>query len=175
MTGVQTCALPIYHGPDGLRAVAAQVHQRARSLAAAVGSLGLTQLNDAYFDTVRVGGVDAGTVRREAESARINFRYRSDGSVGVALDETTTDADLADIVRAFARAVGRAAPAIVERQDGSAFPDTLARRSTFLTHPVFHAHRSESAMMRYIRALEDRKSTRLNSSHSQQSRMPSSA
>ena len=148
----------VYHGPDGLRGIAARVHRLARSLEKTLRPLGVTQENGAYFDTVRLRGVQADRLRREAEAARLNFRYRADGDVGIALDETTSDEDLATIVAVVARAVGKPTPEVVRAGAAGVpsrgYPEALARRSEFLTHPVFHVHRSESGMMRYVRALE---------------------
>src|SRR6187397_1347751 len=99
----------VHHGPEGLTAIAQRVHGQAVSLAQALTSLGLTQTNAAYFDTLRVEGCDVAAVRAAAEAQQINFRY-ADGAIGVALDETVTDEDLAAIVAVFARVAGRPAP-----------------------------------------------------------------
>jgi glycine cleavage system P protein (glycine dehydrogenase) len=147
----------VYHGPDGLRAIARRVHAMAAALEETLVANGATQTNKAYFDTLHIGGIDAATVRREAQARAINFRYFSDGTIGISLDETTTTEDLADIVRVFgaggalASAVGRST-AFANRTPGSV--GALVRTSSYLTHPVFNTHRSETQMMRYIRSLE---------------------
>jgi glycine dehydrogenase len=147
----------VYHGPQGLRAIAAQVHGLARTLEQRLRGLGVRQINDAYFDTLWLDGAtcDAGAVRSAAEAARINFRYAG-GGIGIALDETVTLEDLDDIVGVFARAAGRDAPATGPlsdtREDG--LPPALRRSTPYLTHPVFNTHRSETQMMRYIKSLE---------------------
>jgi glycine dehydrogenase len=145
----------VYHGPRGLTAIAKRVHSHARLLERELGKLGLRQRNAVFFDTLRIEGVEAERVRKAASAARINFRYRDDGGVNVALDETTNLDDVEAIASVFAEAAGRP-PAI----DRSAWrldvdlPVGLGRTTPFLTHPVFNTHHSESEMMRYIRGLE---------------------
>jgi glycine dehydrogenase len=142
----------VYHGPEGLTAIARRVHEHARSLDASLAALGLRQVNDHYFDTLRVEGCDVTAVRREAERALINFRF--DGqAIGIALDETVSDADVQDIVSVFARAIGKS-PKTGSAAGGQAIPRSLRRTSPFMTHPVFGVHHSETRMMRYIKSLE---------------------
>ncbi len=144
----------IYHGADGLTAIAARVHARTTQLAASLTRLGLRQENAAYFDTLRVSGVDAPAVRRSAEAAQINLRYFADGAIGISLDETTTAGDVSAIADVFGSVVGRVASA--DEPSASPVPASLRRTSTFLTHPVFTTHRSELQITRYIRQLERR-------------------
>ena len=151
----------VYHGPDGIGAVAARVHDQAVRLDAAVTALGWRQSNRAYFDTLRFerGAADSAAVRRAAEARGINFRYPADGVVQLSLDETVSEADLADIVAAFAEGTsagsGAGAPASLGAPGArTTLGGPLARKSSYLTHPVFNAHHSETEMMRYIRALE---------------------
>ena len=150
----------IYHGPDGLRAIAARVHGRTRQLAAALEALGYRILHDEYFDTLTVGlepvpdaSVDA--IKTAAVAAQINLRYDDDAHVGIALDETTSDGDVQALVEIFARvghvAVDASPPAPSDRVD---YPPGLARTSPFLEHPVFNSHHSETEMMRYLKSLE---------------------
>jgi glycine dehydrogenase len=143
----------VYHGPSGLRAIAERVHAYASRLAAAVTGLGWTQTNAAYFDTVRFTGEEGkiSQIRAAAEGMKINLRYPSSGAVQVSFDENVTDADLADVVRAFEGASGKkgTVPAA-----GTPMTGALARSSAFMTHPVFNTHASETQMMRYIRMLE---------------------
>jgi glycine dehydrogenase len=115
-------------------------------------------VNPAFFDTLRLEGADAGRVRQEAVAARLNFRYRDAGAINIAVDETTNADDIEAIVSVFARAAGRTPSAIDRSTEALSldYPAALARRSAFLTHPVFNAHHSEAEMMRYIRTLERR-------------------
>jgi glycine dehydrogenase len=148
----------VYHGPEGLRAIAVRVHGMARALAGALGSLGCTQENTSFFDTLRVT-TDAGKAAKihEAAGARgMNFRRVSETAIGIALDETTTQADLVGILDVFAEACGRTgAVALAAVEDAvSDLPPALRRTSQYLTHPVFNSHRSETEMMRYLKQLE---------------------
>jgi len=144
----------VYHGPEGLRAIAARVHRRTAALAKALQSLGYRLGHTAFFDTLAVE-TDAATAARLHEAARalrINLRSLDSTRVGVSLDETVTEADLQDLVRIFA--LGRSAPA--PALDSEALPGAFLRSSAFMTHPVFHRHRSETEMLRYMRRLEAR-------------------
>jgi glycine dehydrogenase len=147
----------VYHGPDGLKAIAARVHGLARVLDTELQRLGLRQHNRHYFDTVVVGVPSAAAVRSQALAKGINFRYIDETTVGIALNETAAASDVAEIVAVFAEALGARAPeADFTRLEGAAgaYPAGLSRTSRYLTHPVFNTHRSETQMMRYIRALE---------------------
>ncbi|MGH9559166.1 MAG: aminomethyl-transferring glycine dehydrogenase, partial [Bryobacteraceae bacterium] len=147
----------VYHGPEGLRHIARRVHGFAKLLERELAKAGAEQRNEIFFDTLRLE-VPAGSIEkiREASLASAqNFRYREDGSINIALDETTTMADIEAIVCAFASATGARASFDASDQDLALdYPRELARQSQFLTHPVFHAHRSETEMMRYLRSLE---------------------
>jgi glycine dehydrogenase len=148
----------VYHGPEGLRAIAARVHDHARALERLAWTLGLRQLNDAFFDTVRIevpAGVAA--LRPHAEAAGINFQYVGEREVVIALDETVTSPDVGAIMRVLEHAGGTP---ITEAQGKAAgplpvrIPEALTRSSVFLTHGVFNTHRSETQMMRFLRRLE---------------------
>jgi glycine dehydrogenase len=146
----------VYHGPAGLRAIGERIHNLTQVLDAGLLALNYRQTNTAFFDTLRVAGPSAGAIRRAAEAAALNFRYFPDGAVGIALDETTTIEDVRDIFRVFADVAGKSA-AMIARSDATFVctgPAALMRTSKYLTHPVFNTHRSETQMMRYIRALE---------------------
>jgi glycine dehydrogenase len=146
----------VYHGPAGLRAIGERIYNLTQVLDAGLLALNYRQTNTAFFDTLRVAGPSAGAIRRAAEAAALNFRYFPDGAVGIALDETTTIEDVRDIFRVFADVAGKSA-AMIARSDATFVwtgPAALMRTSKYLTHPVFNTHRSETQMMRYIRALE---------------------
>ncbi len=143
----------VYHGPEGLLAIARNVHRRTSVLAAGLRKLGFRLSSDAFFDTVTV---EAGTRRNEilarAQAERINLR-KGEGTLGIALDETTTPEIVEAVWRAFG---GNLAYADMEKAACDALPAELRRGTRFLTHPVFHAHRSETEMLRYMRKLSDR-------------------
>ncbi len=155
----------VYHGAQGLASIARRVHGLARLLEGALGGLGYVQLNSQYFDTLKIRipdqlGVQSDRLRFVAEGARMNFRYFDATHVGISVDETTTSADIGAITTVFASAAGRKPP--VQDFDSEVtniaqdYPVALSRRSRFLTHPVFSAHRSETKMMRYIKTLEQK-------------------
>ncbi|MEU4792038.1 aminomethyl-transferring glycine dehydrogenase [Micromonospora tulbaghiae] len=139
----------VYHGPDGLRAIARRTHEAAARLAAGLRAGGVEVADVAFFDTVTaiVPGRAADVVAAAAVR-NVNLRLVDADRVGVSCDETTTPAHLAAVWEAFG----------VDGFDGdadAALPDGLARTSAFLTHPVFHSHHSETAMLRYLRRLAD--------------------
>ncbi len=150
----------VYHGPEGLIDIASRIHAGARRLDIALSALGATQLNSAYFDTLRLS-VPAGmrdAVRTQALAHGYNFYYPPDrpNEIQIAIDETVGHEDLDGIQAAFATALGRPASPLPELGEGrgAEWPEALRRTTPFLGHPVFHAHRSETAMMRYLKHLE---------------------
>ncbi|MBV9204172.1 MAG: aminomethyl-transferring glycine dehydrogenase [Actinobacteria bacterium] len=147
-----------YHGPDGLAAIARRTHRSAAVLAATLRDFGHRTSRGDFFDTIRIafdGGRDeAAHAAERARVAGYNLYLAPDGALQVSCDETTTDEQLRELVAAICR-VERAAD--VELADGSpdVLPARLRRTSEFLTHPVFRQHRSETAMLRYLRRLAD--------------------
>jgi glycine dehydrogenase len=149
----------VYHGPDGLRTIAARVHGLARELARRLAALGCAQRNAAYFDTLAVGvPADAReSIRDAALAAGYNFRFEASrpDEVGIALDEVTSPSDLDAVAGVFARALKAAEPVAGPiSAEAPAWPAPLARTSVVLSHPVFHRHQSETSMMRFLKALE---------------------
>jgi glycine dehydrogenase len=130
------------------------VHGRARYLAAGLQALGAEVVHDSFFDTVlaRVPGRAAEVVQAAARRG-INLRLVDTDHIGVSCDETTTDEHVAQVWRAFGLGDDEA---LSIRYDADGIPAPLRRESPFLTHPVFHAHRSETAMLRYLRKLMDK-------------------
>jgi glycine dehydrogenase len=143
----------VYHGPEGLTDIARNVHRRAAVLATGLRKLGFAPQFQAFFDTVTI---DAGDKREEiaarARAQKINLRI-GDGTLGIALDETTTSAVVEAVWRAFG---GNMTYADIAADTRDTLPNELKRGSAFLTHPVFHAHRSETELLRYMRKLSDR-------------------
>jgi len=143
----------VYHGPEGLEAIAARVHGLARRLAEGLRAGGIRVVHEAFFDTVlaAVPGRAREVVARARERG-ILLRLVDDDHVAVACDETTSEADLKAVWEAFG-----VPPAPATDGEGvDAIPATLRRTSAFLTHPVFHAYRSETELLRYLRRLADR-------------------
>jgi glycine dehydrogenase len=145
----------VYHGPEGLRGIARRVHRYATVLAAGLRTVdGVEVVEEAFFDTVlaRVPG-RAGAVVAAARDAGVNLWLADDDHVGISVDETTTRREL-DVVWAAFGAHGADVEAL-DRAAEDAVPSGLHRDSDYLTHPVFSAHRSETAMLRYLRRLAD--------------------
>ncbi|OLB74208.1 MAG: glycine dehydrogenase (aminomethyl-transferring), partial [Actinobacteria bacterium 13_2_20CM_2_71_6] len=139
----------VYHGPEGLRAIAARVASRAATLAAGLQAGGVALAHDAFFDTVTaVVPGRAADVVATAERAGINLRLVDADRVGISCDELTTPEHLGAVWAAF----GVDGAAEVD----DALPAALGRTDGYLAHPVFHAHRSETAMLRYLRRLADK-------------------
>ncbi|WP_439398816.1 aminomethyl-transferring glycine dehydrogenase [Bradyrhizobium sp. PMVTL-01] len=143
----------VYHGPEGLSQIARTVHRRTAVLAAGLRKLGFAPQCDSFFDTL---SVDAGAKRAEiiarAAAEKINLGV-GETALRVALDETTTPATVEAVWRAFGSQLSYAELDATTRE---ALPEALKRTTAFLTHPVFHAHRSETEMLRYMRKLSDR-------------------
>ena len=143
----------VYHGPEGLTHIARSVHRRACVLAAGLRKLGFAPRSEAFFDAVTVdGGASQNDIVARACAEKINLRI-GQGTLGIALDETTTPAVVEAVWRAFG---GKLSYAEIEAGAREALPAELKRTSAFLTHPVFHAHRSETELLRYMRRLADR-------------------
>ncbi len=142
----------VYHGPDGLRAIAKRTHAHAHRFAAALVAAGVRVVSETYFDTVwaSVPG-RAETIVAEAAAAGFNLRLVDADTIGVSFDETTT----ADTVAGVARVFGAERTAD-DFSETLALPSSLIRTSEYLTHPIFHEIRSETQMMRYLRRLSDR-------------------
>ncbi len=148
----------VWHGPEGLKAIAERVHTFARYLAQELTSMGFQQLNSAYFDTIKIKVPTKGTMNKickSAESAKINFRYIDDFHLGIALDETVTEEDVETITNVFAKASGKRTHKIHwRRQPKAVIPSSLQRSSSYLTHPVFQNYHTEHKMVRYLKTLE---------------------
>jgi glycine dehydrogenase len=152
----------VFHGPKGLKYIANKVHASAVSLADALNQLGVYQTNSAFFDTLLVKA-DAVKVKAVAEKNEVNFFYVDNETISIALNETTSLADLNQIVVIFAEALGKPNVTIDQLANETMVPKNLERTSTFLQHDVFNNHHSESQLMRYIKKLE-RKDLSLNHS-----------
>jgi glycine dehydrogenase len=142
----------VYHGPDGLATIAQRVHRLTSILAAGLRSGGIEVVNGTWFDTltVRVGSSEETLAR--ARDRRINLRSVDPTTVGVSLDETTT----VPVVDALFEIFGVAATVASIGDVDAGIPGELERTSEYLTHPVFHTHRSETEMLRYLRYLQDK-------------------
>lgn len=146
----------VYHGPDGLKKIAGRIHALAVSLDSALKAIGIHQVNENYFDTLKIAVTDVKSVRREAEKRELNFRYYDDQHVGVSVDETTTHEDCKLIMEVFATAENKKIAAWSSNGKEINWPASLIRKTPFLKHPVFNTHHSEHEMLRYIKRLENK-------------------
>ena len=145
----------VYHGPEGLAAIARRTHRYAALLARALRDGGISVAHTDFFDTVTATVVGAAAeVVAKALDRGVNLRLTDSDTVGISCDETTTRSDLDAVLAAFDLSPVDWSTLDVETPD--AVPATLVRQGPFLTHPVFHQHRSETAMLRYLRRLADR-------------------
>jgi len=146
----------VYHGPDGLKRIARNVHAHTRTVAEAAKAMGYTVSNGSYFDTITLSAVkDVKKVKEVAEKHGINFRFNG-SNVSITFDETVRPSDVADVIAALAEAAGTKAPAVSGNGAPMSVPADLQRKSEFLTHPVFNTHHSETELMRYMKRLENK-------------------
>jgi glycine dehydrogenase len=148
----------VYHGPAGLKRIAARVASYTAILARGLRSLGLDVRNEFAFDTLHVHtGTETEAVLQRALHSRCNLRRQGPQALGISLDETSTREDIEQLWGFFA-APGQTLPCVADHENGieSLIPLELRRSSAFLSHPVFNSHHSETGMLRYIRALSDK-------------------
>ena len=151
LLAVMASMYAVYHGPEGLRAIARRVHGSAVRLADALSGAGFEREPGDFFDTLTVHVPDADAVMAVALREGVNLRRVDAGRVGIALDERVRAADLAAILRAF----GVVVPTDLAPAE-PAYNEVHRRAGGILSHPVFHRYHSETEMMRYLRRLQDR-------------------
>ena len=140
----------VYFGPQRLKQIAEEIHQKTKYLARGIAKLGHTVLTKSYFDTLSISlsGKSADEVRELAEKMQFNFRYYENGDIGISVDELTTEEDIEDIIQTLAtndtKNTNLKQKTIIE----------LKRESDYLTHPTFNLYHSETEMMRYLHRLE---------------------
>lgn len=156
LLAVMASMYAVYHGPDGLRKIASETAANAALLRDWLVEAGTDVVHDAFFDTltVRVPGRAAEYAQQARDGFGILLRVVDADTIGISVDETTTATELHQVAMVF----GGKQERVFGFADGAAnaLPTDLVRADSYLTHPVFHAHRSETAMMRYMKALADR-------------------
>jgi glycine dehydrogenase len=145
----------VYHGPEGLTHIAKRVSLLTRTLATELAELGYSNLNEYYFDTIRLKVQDSARVREAAIAHGMNFHF-SGQFIGISIDETTSQEDIVNIISVFGQVSGTDLVTATFDEDDtlSNIPSSVTRTTEFLTHPVFNTHHSETEMMRYLRSLE---------------------
>lgn len=147
----------VYHGPNGLKAIASKVHFLTKSLENALTSLGFKQVNKNFFDTLYIdAGSNLNAIKNFAISANINFRYFENNHIGISIDETSSEEDIQTIVNLFAQTAGKNHTCTFHENSELSWEREFVRTSAYLTHPVFNSHHSEHQMLRYIKRLESK-------------------
>ena len=162
LLAVMAGAYAVYHGPKGLKYIADTVHSKTRYLARELEKLGIPQLNELYFDTILLR-VNTTAIKPVAENAEINFNYIDAETVSISINEATTEEDLIRILKVFAEGSGKEYKPAKEGIESAELNSPLSRTSSFMEHPVFNSHHSETELMRYLKKLE-RKDLALNHS-----------
>jgi glycine dehydrogenase len=147
----------VYHGPDGLKNIAGRIHAYAGFLSDELNRLGYKQENENFFDTLKIRLPQSASISVLQETAldcRVNFRYFDDEAVGISLDETTLPEDIGTLLYIFSTAAQTDYTLDKEILQKTYFDIRFLRNSSYLTHPVFNAYRSETELMRYIKQLE---------------------
>lgn len=147
----------VYHGAEGLKNIAKRVSVLANTLALELKDLGYSLTGENYFDTIQVKAENAEAIRSIAELREMNFYY-SGNNICISLDETTTQVDVLNIAGVFGAAKGKdTIVATFDKEDLlENIPSVLTRTSSFLLHPVFNTHHSETELMRYLKILENK-------------------
>ena len=151
----------VYHGPKGLKYIASQIHHKTSRLNSQLIKLGVLQKNEFFFDTLQIK-IDAPSIKEIAEARKFNFYYPNEETVCIALNETTSEDEIDQIISIFAEYLNKNIPSS-EENIAQNIPADQQRKSSFLTHSIFNSHHSETALMRYIKSLE-RKDLALNHS-----------
>ncbi|NSM26329.1 aminomethyl-transferring glycine dehydrogenase [Shewanella sp. ZOR0012] len=150
----------VFHGPQGLKTIASRINRFADILAAGLQAKGVSLVNNTWFDTISIKGLDVAAVNARALAAEMNLRFDADGIVGVSLDETTIRSDieaLFDVILGAGHGLDVAAlDAQIVAQGSQSIPASLVRQDAILSHPTFNRYQSETEMMRYIKRLESK-------------------
>ncbi|KAA3661537.1 MAG: glycine dehydrogenase (aminomethyl-transferring), partial [Calditrichaeota bacterium] len=144
----------VYHGPDGLRQIATNIHNLAKTLAAGLQKLGFSLAHDDFFDTLKIQTGKAAELAESARNQQINLRVYDDG-IGIALDEESTLEEVDKLLRIFSEKTSSClttASLLEDQPEG--YTGAMQRQSDYLQHPVFNRYHSETEMLRYMRSLE---------------------
>jgi glycine dehydrogenase len=152
LLSVMASMYAVYHGPEGMKAIATTIHNNTKQLVAGLAKLGFKQTNAAYFDTITVkANGKLAEIEKAALAASINFRYVDGDTIAISIDETTLAEDIKQILNVFGDKNSS-----LDNKIENVIPATLLRKSTYLTHPNFNTHHSETEMLRYLKRLENK-------------------
>ncbi|HZC59973.1 MAG TPA: aminomethyl-transferring glycine dehydrogenase, partial [Chthoniobacterales bacterium] len=156
LLAVMAATYAVYHGPGRLKQIAERIRQQTERLALGLEQFGFEVRSGARFDTLRVNpGTRRNAILAKAAEALVNFRLFEDGSIGISLDETVSEADLHSLLGLFAEAEPISVPELSE-SDNESIPEAFVRKTPYLTHPVFNRYHTETELMRYLHRLEAR-------------------
>jgi len=155
LLAVMASMYAVYHGPDGMKEIALDVHSKAEKAAKGIQELGFTLGANDFFDTVWVKNIATSTLKTIAEENEINFRYVNDNEVTISFGEPHTEQDVQNVLAVFAKVVSKTANAISTTQ-ATSLKANLLRSDAVFSHTVFNSYHSESKMMRYLKRLENK-------------------
>jgi len=159
LTAIMAAMYAIYHGPEGLKNIAKRIHSYALMLSENLKKLGFTQENSNFFDTLKVSipiELNVNVIRSISEDKGINFRYYSDKTIGISINETTTIEDVFEIIEIFEYSIKKPLKEKISCYDIINIDKSLLRNTDFLQHEIFKKYHSEISLMRYIKKLENR-------------------
>ena len=155
LLAVMASMYAVYHGPKGLKNISTRIHNFAKRASATLERMGYSQLNDAYFDTIKIEcGIDASKIFQLALDQKINLRMAGESQIVMSFDETSTEKDFLVVMEIFARAKSIQPEKNTDAELKEVISGKNKRTSDFLLHPVFNTHHSETEMLRYISLLE---------------------
>ena len=155
LLAVMASMYAVYHGPDGLKSIAKNIHSLTSKTAEGLKSMGIELGSESYFDTLWLRNVPCSAIQSAAEEHEMNFNYISDNELTISFGEPHTFDDVRTILSIFAKTTGKDAPAVTEEANFSLKSDNL-RTDAILTHETFAKYHSESKMMRYLKRLENK-------------------
>lgn len=148
----------VYHGPKGLKEIAVRIHSIASFISNELKEMGYKQLNDSFFDTLKIKlpeGITEKDILENAEMRSINFRYFETGEIGISIDETTNSTKVQELLAVFALCAGSSKAFMIESITSKiTIKDSQIRKTDFLTHPTFNSYQTETELMRYIKRLD---------------------
>jgi len=149
----------VYHGPEGLKHIAKNIHAKAQALDKVISELGYQQLNENYFDTIRIqlpDGIQQRDIQSISADKHINLNYQENGIISISMDESAGIKDLNDIISIFAKANNKHNITIESLEEKTNIPQNLLRKDNFMQQKVFNSYHSETEMMRYMHKLVKR-------------------
>ncbi|MGV3602430.1 MAG: aminomethyl-transferring glycine dehydrogenase [Dyadobacter fermentans] len=149
-------AYSVYHGPEGIKGIAARVHGLTRLFVDTVKKFNYEVTTENYFDTVTVKTPLTRKLREQALKYGINLCYHGDESLSVSFDEAKTFDDVIALLNVFAEVSGFQGEMVIDEELEFSLPENLVRTSEYLTHPVFNTHHTEHEMLRYLKSLENK-------------------